>query len=101
MNKKDIAALTKLFGELYTVRSEADLENVIENGIKCFGDKDISELKVQMYRLGGKMLTVDAENRDALKARRIAVLTDSERSEDAAIVFPLWQVHSHSACICH
>ncbi|EXM37526.1 diguanylate phosphodiesterase [Ruminococcus albus SY3] len=81
MNKKDIAALTKLFGELYTVRSEADLENVIENGIKCFGDKDISELKVQMYRLGGKMLTVDAENRDALKARRIAVLTDSERSE--------------------
>ncbi|SFB68184.1 EAL domain-containing protein [Ruminococcus albus] len=81
MNKKDIAALAKLFGELSAVRCEADLENVIEEGVRCFGDKDISDLKVQLYRLGGKMLTVDAENRDALRSRRIACLTDNEKSE--------------------
>jgi EAL domain-containing protein (putative c-di-GMP-specific phosphodiesterase class I) len=81
MNKNDIAALVKLFSEMSAVRSESDLENVIEEGVGSFGDKDISQLKVELYRLGVRLLTVDAENREAMRTRRIACLTDDEKSE--------------------
>lgn len=81
MNKNDIAALAKLFSEMSAVRSESDLESVIEKGVSCFGDKDISKLKAELYRLGVRLLTVDAENRDVLRSRRIACLTDDEKSE--------------------
>ena len=81
MNKKDISALTELFNKLSLVRTEPDLESAVEESMVIFGDRDISGLKIGLYRLGARMLAVDAENRDALRARRIACLTDNEKSE--------------------
>ena len=81
MDKKDIDALCALFNELSEVHNEAELERSVENNIGIFGDHDITKLKIALYLLGERMLTVDAENRDALRARRIACLTDAEKAE--------------------
>ncbi|MBQ8966709.1 EAL domain-containing protein [Ruminococcus sp.] len=81
MNKKDISALTDLCEKLTKVRSEEELAKVIENFTSAMDGKDVAMLKVALFRLGGRMLVVDAEDKDAIRTRRIACLTDEEKVE--------------------
>ena len=81
MNKKDIRVFKLLFQELENVSTEEELAGAIEKFISELGDKDTGDLKVELYKLGGRMLSVDAENKNALRTRRIACLTDIEKEE--------------------
>ncbi|MBR0529866.1 MAG: EAL domain-containing protein [Ruminococcus sp.] len=81
MDKKDIRILTELAVNFAEVRTEEELAKVIESAAEEFECDDIGELKVALYRLGGRMLCVDAADRDAVRNRRLACLTDEEKKE--------------------
>ena len=81
MNKKDICALTEMVELMCAVMTEDDLAKVIEECADKLQCSDISELKVALYRLGGRMLRIEADERDAARSRRIACLTDDEKEE--------------------
>lgn len=81
VNKKDIRILARLFEKMSRADTEDALAAVIEETMPFLGDKDVSEMKTALYKLGGRMLLIDKENRDAVRARRIACLTDEEKAE--------------------
>ena len=81
MDKKEIQVMTMLAEKLSYVSTYEELAGVIDKALSQLDCDETDGLKAAFFRLGDRMLGVDKQNRDALRSRRIACLTEEEKQE--------------------
>ncbi len=70
-----------LVEKLSYVSTYEELAGVIDKALSQLDCDETDGLKAAFFRLGDRMLGVDKQNRDALRSRRIACLTEEEKQE--------------------
>lgn len=85
MNNDIIGIITKLLNRLVFAGTYEDMETAIADGMAALSAENTDELRVALYRLRDRLLQVDEQYKDALRSRRIAQLSDTEKTEFEAV----------------
>lgn len=81
VTNKDIKLICGFLDELSDTTDEAALNALIDRYISGLGSKDTEALRQKLYLAGVRMLERDDETMEAVRTRRIASLTENEKTE--------------------